>query len=522
MLALVAACGGGGSGAQIVPVTLTITTTTMPDGVVGTAYNSTVAVNGGSGALTFSISAGSLPAGLALNASSGAVTGTPTATGTSNFTMMVVDSGTPQRSDTQTLSIDITDPLIITTAALPGTAVGAAYNQTVVATGGTAPLTFSISNGNLPAGLSLSAAGVITGAATAAATSQTFTVRVADSSSPQLADTQVLTIVVALEIATTSLPDATGGIFYSHTLQAQGGLPPYVNWARTAGSMPAGIADPVAATGVISGTPDPVCTAATSTFTARVSDSAAPPASDSQSGLRITVNPGDALDITTAVLPSGVVGTAYSAIVSVAGGVPPYSFATSGALPSQLGPIDAATGEIAGTPDTVETRTFDVIVTDVCATTDTQTLSITINPVSLGRNDTIANATPLPLGNATFAASISPSGDPNTTLAPDEDYYQITTQGPLRITIDINAQVNGSPLDSVIEFVDVNGVQLNACVSPAFSSACEHDDEVLGEELDSRLQIQVNGATTFYVHVVDFRGDARPDLLYNIVMTIEN
>mgnify|MGYP006313558375 CR=1 FL=1 len=89
-------------------------------------------------------------------------------------------------------------------------------------------------------------------------------------------------------------------------------------------------------------------------------------------------------------------------------------------------------------------------------------------PTAPGRNDTIATATPLPLGNATFAGSISPSGHPNTVFAPDEDYYRITTQGPLRVAIDINAQVNGSPLDSVIEFVDSSGVVLNSCVAPAF------------------------------------------------------
>ena len=66
-----------------------------------------------------------------------------------------------------------------------------------------------------------------------------------------------------------------------------------------------------------------------------------------------------------------------------------------------------------------------------------------------GRNDSIADATPL--GNGTHAASISPRGDPSGTLDPDEDYYRITTTATSTITIDINAQVNGSPLDAVIE-----------------------------------------------------------------------
>ncbi len=94
------------------------------------------------------------------------------------------------------------------------------------------------------------------------------------------------------------------------------------------------------------------------------------------------------------------------------GGVPPYSFEiTSGVLPSQL--AIAPDGRITGTPDTEETQAFTVTVTDSCPdTTATQAFSITVS-VSLGRNDSIADATVLP-GDGTYSASISPSGHPNT------------------------------------------------------------------------------------------------------------
>ncbi len=522
LLTVIAGCGGGGGGGGGPPAALNISAAAPADGVVGVAYNQAIAVTGGSGARNFTVSAGALPAGLALNATTGALTGTPAApAATASFTITVTDSSAPPQGDSQALSLDIVNPLAITTAVLPGTSVGAAYNQSIAAIGGTAPYTFSVSTGSLPAGLALGAAGAITGTVTAAATDQQFTVTVRDSSSPQLADPQNYTIVVALEIATTSLPAASGGEFYSQTLQAQGGAPPYA-WART-GSMPAGITGPVAGTGVISGTPAAVCTAATSAFTVQVSDSNPVPRTDSQ-GLAITVNP-VALNITTASLPNGVVGTPYNTTVQASGGVPPYNFAvTSGSLPSQLGPINASTGQIAGTPNTVETRNFNVTVTDACTDSVTRSFSIAITAAALGRNDTIATATQLPLGNATFSASISPSGNPNTIFAPDQDYYRITTQGPLRVTIDINAQVIGSPIDSVIEFVDANGVRLNTCVAPAFNSPCVSDDEVLGVQLDSFLQIQISAAlgATFYLHVVEWRGDARPDLRYDIAMSTSN
>jgi hypothetical protein len=141
-----------------------------------------------------------------------------------------------------------------------------------------------------------------------------------------------------------------------------------------------------------------------------------------------------------------------------------------------------------------------------------------VNAVAASRNDSIADATTL-AGNGTYSASISPAGDPNTTFEPDQDYYRIHTNARSTVTIDIDAQVNGSPLDPVIEVVNSAGTVLNQCGSPAFTSACVSDDEVLGIQRDSLLQLRVTGATTFYVHVVDWSGNARPDFVYDLVIS---
>ena len=93
-----------------------ITTTTLQGGIVGQSYNQTLQANGGIGALTWSISAGSLPAGLT-SSPAGTISGIPTSAGTFNFTVTVRD--TLNQSDTQDLSIAVSAPLTITTKSLP-------------------------------------------------------------------------------------------------------------------------------------------------------------------------------------------------------------------------------------------------------------------------------------------------------------------------------------------------------------------------------------------------------------------
>lgn len=230
--------------------------------------------------------------------------------------------------------------------------------------------------------------------------------------------------------------------------------------------------------------------------------------------------PPPVLAITTTTLQAGVIGAAYSQTIAATGGTGARSFTvTTGALPAGL-TLAAGTGAITGSP-TGPAGTVNFTVTVVDSGTpqqnDTQALSIAIGATAVGRNDSIGTATTLT--NGSFAASISPSGDPSTVFDPDEDFYRITTTAASTVTIDINAQSNGSPMDSVIELVDAGGATLSTCVAPDFDMACIDDDEDPGVLLDSFLQVQVAGATTFYVHVVDWRGDARPDHLYTIVVS---
>jgi hypothetical protein len=158
-----------------------ITTLSLSAATLMGPYSAVLAASGGQPPYTWSISAGALPAGLSLNPSTGAITGTPTTAGTSNFTVQVTDAG--GSAATQPLSLTVNAPLAVTTTTLPGGTQNVSYTATLAATGGTGAYTWSLASGSLPAGLSLSAnTAVISGIPTTGGTSN-FTVQVTDTSS---------------------------------------------------------------------------------------------------------------------------------------------------------------------------------------------------------------------------------------------------------------------------------------------------------------------------------------------------
>ena len=97
---------GGTLLAVIVP--LGITTTSLPSALTNVSYSAALAASGGTTPYTWSIVSGSLPAGLVLNSSSGAITGVPTAAGTFNFIAQASDAGSPAQTAIGLLSITIT------------------------------------------------------------------------------------------------------------------------------------------------------------------------------------------------------------------------------------------------------------------------------------------------------------------------------------------------------------------------------------------------------------------------------
>src|SRR5579864_3384765 len=134
-----------------------------------------------------------------------------------------------------------------TSASLPAGSIstGAVYpSTTLTASNGTAPYTWTVTTGNLPPGLNLSTAGVISGTATASGTFP-FTVTATDSATPTAhTATANLSITINAKLTITSAGTLTtvgaAGSAYSATVSATGGVGPFT-WAVNTGNLPTGL-----------------------------------------------------------------------------------------------------------------------------------------------------------------------------------------------------------------------------------------------------------------------------------------
>ncbi|HEY0905723.1 MAG TPA: putative Ig domain-containing protein, partial [Methylophilus sp.] len=213
---------------------LTFSTTSLPNGSAGVAYSSTITATGGTSPYNYSVSAGTPPPGLSLSAA-GTLSGTPSAVGSYSFTVLATDAS--GSTGVQSYSVTIAaSSIAISPASLTSGTAWVAYTQTLSASGGTAPYTYAITTGALPTGLSLSAAGSLSGTPTATGTFN-FTVNATDSTSSSGSKSYSLVIAApTISISPSSLNAGQVNTAYSTSLSASGGTSPYT-YTVTTGSL---------------------------------------------------------------------------------------------------------------------------------------------------------------------------------------------------------------------------------------------------------------------------------------------
>ncbi|MBF9141101.1 putative Ig domain-containing protein [Hymenobacter properus] len=352
---------------------------------------------------------------------------TPSGFGTVSVTLadnVAFDDNNTGNAFTNTASVQFAAPTItVSPATLVGGTRGTSYSQALSASGGTAPYIYAITAGALPTGLTLTAAGLLSGTP-AASGSFTFTVTATDASAAPgpYSGSRNYTLTIAaptIVVAPATLLTGTVATAYSQALSASGGTAPYA-YAITAGALPAGLS---LTNGTIAGTP----TAGGSfTFVVTATDASTAGSGGPYSGSRsytLTVA-APTITVAPASLPNGTQGTAYSQTLTASGGTAPYAFAiTAGALPNGL---TLTNGTLSGTPTASGTFNFTVTATDASAApgpySGSRAYSLTIAAPAVtavtwtGNNNTnwfdASNWTPNQVPDATLDATIptSPSG----------------------------------------------------------------------------------------------------------------
>jgi hypothetical protein len=356
---------------------------------VGISYSYAVAVTGGVTPYVFSISGGALPSGLALDPTTGVISGTPPLTsGGEAFSVSI--TVTDQMSQTQSTSFVgnvqsmPVGPVQIVSSNVPGIMVGT-VSTGVSVFGGLAPLTFALAGGTLPNGLTLdNSNGSITGTLPLEAGNANYGFSISVTDSTGSSATKSFTGIIdpgthLLAMISTQTPHFTAGIPYHFPITVVGGSPPY-NFRISAGGLPIGTSISPE-TGLISGTPSLTSAGAAYTIPISVSDTLSQTQTLSVLG-NVGSNPIPAVNFASSSLPGIVVGPVNTGLPTV-GGVTPITFTiSSGALPEGL-MLNSMTGAITGTiPVTAGNASygFSLTVTDATGASDLKAFTGIVDP----------------------------------------------------------------------------------------------------------------------------------------------
>ncbi|WP_443945859.1 putative Ig domain-containing protein [Pedobacter sp. AW1-32] len=326
------------------------------------------------------------------------------------------------------VNVVVNPAIIFTGSTLTNATVASIYSkQLAVATGGTPGYTYTLASGStLPAGLTLSTSGVLSGTPTVANT-YTFSVLVTDTKGCTATAAYTITVTAALVLTPAALPEGTTGVVYpTQTIPAAtGGTGPYTYFAQ---ALPPGLSfDPV--TRQITGTPTQV---GNYTIPVTVTD-----ANGNSITSNYTIKVVDPFLLPSATLANGTTGTVYTPqiIPSATGGSTPYTYSATGLPPGLT--FNPTTRAITGTPTVAGPYTVAVTASDADGKTVTTNYAITINNPLVLPNTTLPSGTE----NVVYAAQTLPAATGG--VGP---YTYVASNLPAGITYDATTrQIAGTP-----------------------------------------------------------------------------
>ena len=441
-----------------------ITTPSLPDAVAGTPYSASVGATGGTGRLAW---AGGLPYWLSIDPAGGSLSGTPPSAGGAGALVRVADVLGVSNAKTYSFNVAApgtsggtsggTSPTPALTSAcpLPGATAGVAYSQAQTAAGGAPPYQYFVSG--LPAGMSYTSGGSITGTAQAGGMAQVV-VQVIDSKGDSSVATCSLPIAPPLPLQVSgTTPDGKVGQSYSGGFAATGGVPPFT-WSVSSGSLPPGVTL-ASTTGVLGGTP---LAAGTYTFQVTVTD-----LNQSSANVQGTINIAPTLVISTpAALPDAVGGMPYRQQLTVTSAVGAVTWSVAaGALANGLS-LDSASGVIAGAATQAGPFQFTVQAVDASGQLAQQKFTL---------NVTLAALPQLTISGLTNPASPNQQVTAGVTISAG---YPLDIVGQLNLTMTADPSIG--VVDPAVQFasgggsvsfrIPANSTQSTFAQTPAFQT----------------------------------------------------
>jgi len=387
---------------------------------------------------------GTLPSGVTFSTSTGVLSGTPAASAGGSYTLTFTATNSSGTSAPQTFTLTVDQVPTVTSAAKTTFTVGTAGSFTVTGKGYPAP-TFS-ETGALPSGVTLSAAGVLSGTP-AAGTGGAYNISVTASNAAGTSAAQSFTLIVDQVPAITSGASATftTGTAGSFTVTATGYPAP--TFTRT-GTLPSGVTFSTS-TGLLSGTPGASAGGSyTLTFAATNSSGTSAPQT-----FTLTVDQVPA--VTSAAKTTFTVGSAGSFTVT-AKGYPAPTFSETGALPS--GVTLSAAGVLSGTPAAGTGGAYNISVTasNAAGTSAAQSFTLTV-----GQAPAITS-----VAGTTFTIGTAGSFTVTATGYPPPTFTRTGTL-PSGVTFSAGGVLSGTPAAGTagtytLHFTASNGVGANA------------------------------------------------------------